>query len=195
MGALDSCGAVQNRRSFMGLPAVVREGAVGFRHAVRVFALLDGVAAVVGGVQQLARQTLAMVFRCGARGRSASGWRAPAALGANFDRNLIGGAADAARADFDRRRDVVRAHRGSFDRGSGFFFLARRFRARHRRSLGDGLLAVVHDEFMNLVRRDPRTSDRAGLRAFRRGDDGTFYLSLLTSDASRRTSNGAACGP
>src|SRR5690606_6775111 len=38
------------------LPAVVREGAVGVGHAVRVLALLDRVAAVVGGVHQLARE-------------------------------------------------------------------------------------------------------------------------------------------
>ena len=37
------------------LPAVVREGAVGVGHAVRVFALLDRVAAIVGRIHQLAR--------------------------------------------------------------------------------------------------------------------------------------------
>src|SRR5215210_1272550 len=38
------------------LPAIVREGAVRFGHAVRVLTLLDGVAAVLRGVHQLARQ-------------------------------------------------------------------------------------------------------------------------------------------
>ena len=34
----------------------MREGAVGFRHTVRIFALLDRIAAVVRSVQQLARK-------------------------------------------------------------------------------------------------------------------------------------------
>src|SRR3546814_3369485 len=37
-------------------PAVVRERLVGFRHAVRLFTLLDRAAAVLGGVEQLAGQ-------------------------------------------------------------------------------------------------------------------------------------------
>src|SRR3546814_17969818 len=37
------------------LPAVVREGAVGFGHTVRVLALLHPIAAVVRRVEQLAR--------------------------------------------------------------------------------------------------------------------------------------------
>ena len=67
--------------SFLPLPAVVREGAVGFRHPVRVFALLDGVAAVVGGIEQLARQPLDHgLLVAAARGRDAasgspSAWR------------------------------------------------------------------------------------------------------------------------
>src|SRR5258708_6336229 len=40
------------------LPAVMRERFVGLRHLVRVFPLLHGGAAVVGGVQQLGPQLL-----------------------------------------------------------------------------------------------------------------------------------------
>src|ERR1051326_3941974 len=40
------------------LPAVVGESLVGLRHAMRVFALLDRGAAVVGGVVQLAGEAL-----------------------------------------------------------------------------------------------------------------------------------------
>src|SRR5947208_9211594 len=40
------------------LPAVMRERFVGLRHLVRVFPLLHGGAAVVGGVQQLGRELL-----------------------------------------------------------------------------------------------------------------------------------------
>src|SRR5215470_6819713 len=35
------------------LPPVMREGLVGFRHAVHIFLLLDGGAAIVGRIQQL----------------------------------------------------------------------------------------------------------------------------------------------
>ena len=45
----------------------MREGAVGFRHAMRVFPLLDRVAAVVGGVHQLRRQAVTMVLSFRAR--------------------------------------------------------------------------------------------------------------------------------
>src|SRR5690348_18508027 len=38
------------------LPAVMREGLVGLRHAMRFFALLDRAAAVLGSVQQFRRQ-------------------------------------------------------------------------------------------------------------------------------------------
>src|SRR5690554_2603726 len=40
----------------VALPVIVRERAVGFRHPVRVFALLDGRAAIVRCVHQLAGQ-------------------------------------------------------------------------------------------------------------------------------------------
>ena len=51
-------------------PAVVRERAVGFRHPMRVFALLDGVSPVVGGIEQLGREPLRhRLFVALARGR------------------------------------------------------------------------------------------------------------------------------
>jgi hypothetical protein len=86
------------------LPAVVREGAVGFRHPVRVFALLDGVATVVGGVHQLGREALdhgAVVAATGS-GDQPADRESLAALGANLDGDLVGRAADAAGADLDR---------------------------------------------------------------------------------------------
>src|SRR3546814_11443452 len=54
------------------LPAVVREGAVGFGHTVRVLALLHRIAAVVRSVEPLARQSpgprpLAAVARVGSQ--------------------------------------------------------------------------------------------------------------------------------
>src|SRR6266851_6390840 len=91
-------------RSCSPLPAIVRESAVRFRHAVRVFALLDSVAAAVGGVEQFGGEPLHHgLFVAVARGRDdpADAERLTA-VGANFDRHLIGGAADAPRAHFDR---------------------------------------------------------------------------------------------
>src|SRR5690606_24719115 len=85
---------------FAPLPAVVREGAVGVGHAVRVFAFLDRVAAVVGGVHQLGREARGH----GRLGTAAGGGDQPAhgerlgALGTNLDRHLVGGTADPARA-------------------------------------------------------------------------------------------------
>jgi len=87
----------------------VREGAVGFRHPVRVFALLDRGATTMGRVQHLGSQTfLHRVFRAGACSDDQPADRQRlTALGTDFDRNLIRGAADAARAHFNRRRDVA----------------------------------------------------------------------------------------
>jgi len=87
----------------------VREGPVGFRHAVRVFTLLHRRTATVRGVKHLGSETLLhRVFRTGARvlDQPANG-ESLTALRADFDRNLIRGAADAARTDFNRRSDVA----------------------------------------------------------------------------------------
>src|SRR6267143_1424857 len=63
------------------LPAVMRERFVGLRHLVRVFPLLHGGAAVVGGVQQLGRELLG---HAALRARP----RPPAASGASALRRL-----------------------------------------------------------------------------------------------------------
>src|SRR5205809_5587491 len=80
------------------LPAVVRERAVGFRHSVRVFAFLDGVPPVIGCIEQLSREPVGhRLFAALARSRDdPANAKRLAAHGANFDRHLIGGAADAA---------------------------------------------------------------------------------------------------
>ena len=117
------------------LPAVVREGAVGLGHPVRVFPLLDGVAAVVGGVEQLGGEALdhgPVVARAGGLDQPADRQRL-AALGAHLDRDLVGRAADAAGAHLDHRGDVVEGGAEHLDRvrpGRG----SRRCRRRRRRS-------------------------------------------------------------
>src|SRR5262249_42999140 len=91
------------------LPAIVREGAVGFRHAMHVFTLLDGVPPVVRRVQQLGREPLRhRLLIALARGRNdpANAERLPTHR-ANFHRHLVSGAADAAGTHLDRRHDVL----------------------------------------------------------------------------------------
>src|SRR5687768_9271463 len=81
------------------LPLVVREGLVRLGHAVRVVLLLDGVAAVVGGVEHLAGEAVDHRLLAAGAGRAhdpADGERA-AALLRDLDGHLIGRAADAAR--------------------------------------------------------------------------------------------------
>ena len=87
------------------------------------------------------------------------------ALGTNFDRHLIGGAADAARAHFDRRRDIAERIVERFDRRALQLLLDRLERAIDD-LLGDGLLALVHDVVHELgERRDRHKRDRAELGA------------------------------
>src|ERR1700704_2465884 len=83
------------------LPTIMRKRTVGFRHAMRVFPLLDRIAAIIGGVHQLRRQTIDhRLVVAAARGVDdpANGKRL-AALRADLDRHLIGCAADPARAN------------------------------------------------------------------------------------------------
>jgi len=49
---------VRSRRVKFGLPTVMREGAVGFRHTMRVFALLDGTAAIIRSIHQFSGKTI-----------------------------------------------------------------------------------------------------------------------------------------
>src|SRR3546814_4335424 len=85
------------------------EGAVRLGHAVRVFALLDRVAAGVRRIEQLTRQAPRhRVLAARPRGRDQPADRQRLrALGAHLDRHLIGRTTDAAAADLDARLDVV----------------------------------------------------------------------------------------
>ena len=87
----------------------MRERTVGFRHTVGVFALLDGIAAVVRGIEQLGGETLDHGLVVAAAGSldDPADRESLTALGANFDRNLVGRTTDAAGTDLDRRSDVV----------------------------------------------------------------------------------------
>src|SRR5919201_1294893 len=90
-------------------PAVMREGPVGLRHSVRVFALLDAGAETVAGVKQLVRQaldhgllaTLPRVVHQPAQSQCGGTTRA------HLDRDLVGRATDTAAADLEGRLHVV----------------------------------------------------------------------------------------
>ena len=93
-------------------------------------------AAIVGGVHQFARQAArhgGLVAAARGGDQPADGERARA-VGAHFDRHLIGGAADAAGAHFERGRDI-----------------AQRFVEHHQRILlglgGDGVEGAIDDAF------------------------------------------------
>jgi hypothetical protein len=117
----------------------VSECLVGLCHAVRVFALADGGAAVLGGIHQLVRQA----ERHGLLAALARGLDEPAhgqrlaALRADFDGNLVGCATDAARLHFDDRLHVV--ERGG-QHGHGI-------RARLAGLLDDAVDGTVDDAF------------------------------------------------
>jgi len=87
----------------------VRECAVGVGHLVGVFALLDGAAAIVRSIHQLAAKTIdhgGLVTLAGSSDQPTDG-EGLAALRTNIDRDLIGRTTNAARTDFNMRRDVV----------------------------------------------------------------------------------------
>src|SRR3990170_118894 len=129
------------------LPTIMREGLVGLGHAVHVLALLHRVAAFLGGVHQLIRQTRAHGLACPVArrlGEPAHGERGLAA-GAYLDRHLIGGAADAPTLDLHQRAHVVQGLTEQVDR-----ILLAAARENIERAVHDlfrrGLLAVAHDD-------------------------------------------------
>src|SRR5690606_25348992 len=126
-------------------PAIVSESLVRLRHLVRVLALLDGAAAIVRGIEQLARELFdhrLLAAQAGVLDQPAHGER-DAPLGTNLHRDLVGGTADAPALHLEHRLDVVERlledaqrilSRTSLDHAEGAIDDA----------LGNGLLAVAH---------------------------------------------------
>src|SRR5580704_2344543 len=85
-------------------PAIVRERTIGFRHPVRVLALLYGVPPVIGRIEQFRGKPLGhRFFVAFARGRDdPANTERLTPRRTHFDRHLVGGAAAAPRAHFDR---------------------------------------------------------------------------------------------
>src|SRR3569623_2104818 len=133
----------------------MREGLVGLRHAMGVFALLHRGAAIVGGIQELGGETVGH----GLLGTAAGGGDDPAdrqglgTVGADFDRHLVGRTADAAGADLEVRLHV----------GEGFVERLHRIALGLLLDLGHGavddglggrLLALVHEAVHELGEHD-----------------------------------------
>src|SRR5215217_1409415 len=92
-----------------GLPAVVREGLVGLRHAEDVVLPLVRAALLLLGVEQLVREPLghrALAARAGEADEPAHGERAGAA-GRDLDGHLVGRAADTAGLHLEHRRECL----------------------------------------------------------------------------------------
>src|SRR6516165_1018155 len=90
-------------RPLRRLPTIMREGFVRIGHPVGVLPPFDSDTAITGGVEEFAREPLLhRILRPAARARNQPADRQRlTAVGPNFDRHLIGGAADPPRAHFD----------------------------------------------------------------------------------------------
>ena len=90
------------------LPAIVREGAIGFGHLVDVFALLDGRAQTIGCIHDLVGEALghaALLAVARIADDPTDGERGGAA-GVDLGGHLVRGTADATGLDLDGRADV-----------------------------------------------------------------------------------------
>src|SRR6476620_3253513 len=111
MGEKEKRRVVWTRRFLLtraSLPAIVRERLVRVSHAVRVFLLLDRVAFALRGGDDFSRQLLGhrlLVAVARVRDQPAHRERR-AAIGTDFDRDLVRGATDAAALHFDDRLEV-----------------------------------------------------------------------------------------
>src|SRR5437867_4161151 len=102
-------GKLVNYKLLTTLPPIVRKGFIGLCHLVCIFPFLDRVAAVVGGIHDLAGE-LVLHRLLAATVREAdqpSDRQGGAAGGPHFHRDLVVRSADAAALHFERRLHVV----------------------------------------------------------------------------------------
>src|SRR5262252_5117907 len=173
------------------LPAVVREGLIRVGHPMRIFPPLHRDATIIGSVEEFTREPfLHRVFRAIPRTRDEPpNSQRLATVRSYFDRNLIGGAADAPGANLDRGAHVVESVMKDAQR-----ILPATF--------GDSVECVVDDPFGYRFLALPHQAvhefgqyEVAKLRirenlAFDRSSAARHRASP-TSDVSRRISNGA----
>src|SRR6185437_5335238 len=90
-------------------PPVVREGFIGFRHAMHVFFFLDGRALTVGGIKQFIRQLInhALLTASAGVGDEPADRKRRAAVGIDLDRHLIVRATHATGLNFEQRLGVL----------------------------------------------------------------------------------------
>src|SRR5471032_628460 len=162
------------------LPAVVGERFVGFGHAVRVFALLDGAAAQIRGVHQLVGELflhrLAVAARRGVADDPADAER-EAAVRVHFHRHLVVRAADAARLHFEARLDVVDRLLEDLQRVVGGLFLDD-VEALVKDALRRAALAVAHHAVDELGDQGALIERIGGDFAFR-NDSSTWHEKFL----------------
>src|SRR5690242_14026870 len=128
------------------LPLVMGKRFVRVRHTMRVVFLLHGVAAIVGGIENLGRETIGHRFftaptRVGDNPTNSQG---TAPLLVNFNWNLVGRTTNAPRLNFDRGLHVVDSAFENFQR----FFARLVTDLAHgivKNALGYTLLALPHD--------------------------------------------------
>ncbi|MNF50161.1 hypothetical protein D3C84_314510 [compost metagenome] len=123
----------------------MREGLVGFSHAVHVFTLLNCCTLAFSGIHQLASQAqshgllaaLAGEIYQPTHGKSITAGRT------NFDRNLVSSTAYAARLHFDQRSDGVESFLEDFQ-GIAVLALFNLLQGAINDTLGNGFLAALH---------------------------------------------------
>ena len=134
------------------LPAVVGEGPVGLGHTVHVLAALHSSAQAVGGVQDLVHESLGHGVLTALAGEvdEPAQREGGGAIGTDLDRNLVGRAADAARADLQRGTDVVQ---GALEDGDRILVRlgAHTLQGAVDDALGRGLLAIQKNAIDELV--------------------------------------------
>src|SRR5204863_3888668 len=128
------------------LPAVVREGLVRLGHPEDVVLALPGAALLLGRVEDLAGEAVRhRLLAAGAGELNEPAHRqGPRATGGHLDRDLVGGAADAARAHLEVWRQLLDRLLQDLDRLAASALADDRERVVDD-SLGKGLLAGAHD--------------------------------------------------
>lgn len=104
------------------LPAVVGEGAVGLSHLVGILATLHGSAKAVGGIQNLVGETLdhRVLTTLASEGDEPTQGQGVGACRTHLNRDLVGGATDAAGANLEVRANVAQGLLQGADRiGAG----------------------------------------------------------------------------
>src|SRR6478609_1397132 len=130
------------------LPTEMGEGAIGLGHLVHFFLLLHHAAGVVVGVDDLGGDGLAHRDALAAVG----GVNNPAesqgllALERDFNRNLVGGATDAAALHFQLRAGVFHGAHQQVDRVALLELLAHLLEGTVDDALGKRALAALHDD-------------------------------------------------